>query len=107
MVTLIGYAFAAFGLYLLYENELVVGAIFCFLGGFFAGKLKINTSSIGVMTALLGASYGWHNGFTNQIIAVIAVGVLLIGIAKSLGDWGYDIDFGEVGGRDRAKKKRL
>lgn len=107
MVTLFGYLFAGFGFYLLYENEIVVGALFIYIGGFISGKLKFNISSAGVIMVVLGVGFGWHNGFTKNIILLIVLGVLLIGVGKSLAGRGYDVSFGEVGGRSKAKMKRL
>lgn len=83
-----GYLIAAIGLYLLYENQIILGVLLLALGGLLSGGLSASVSSL-VHVVLIGlTAYALQNEFTWGIISGIAFTIALVILSRSGGgDW--------------------
>jgi|GEM_PF-1977040 len=104
----IGYTITAFGLLLLYKNELLLGCFVFVVGGFLAKKIKISIRSAGVVILVLSVAYGYHNSYSIEVLFVMLVGFIMACVnsrrIKNAGDydtgWGFDLDFSSLGSSD-------
>ncbi len=101
---IIGHILTLCGLYFLYENELVIGSIVFFMGGFLAKKIYISIRSFGLILMVSSTAYGYHNGYELLILFLIFIGFVLASFnTKHTSDresWGFDMDFSSFGSGD-------
>jgi len=100
-MSIVGYLFVLAGLFFFYENELVVGAVVFFVGGFLAKKLYFSIRSAGVMLTVVPIVYGFHNEYSPGVIFLIFVGFVMANFntrqSSERGEWGLDIDLSSFG----------
>lgn len=98
---IVGYLLAFLGLFLLYENQLIMGGIVFFAGGFIARKLFVSIRSSGVMLMTISIAFGYHNEFSVSIIFLIFIGFIMACFntkrTRDNDGWGFDIDFSSIG----------
>ena len=100
-MNILGYLLALAGLFLLYENQLIIGGLVFFAGGFIAKKLFISIRSSGVMLMTISIAFGYHNEFSGLVIFLILVGFIMACFnskrTRDSDGWGFDIDFSSIG----------
>lgn len=102
---IVGYFLALVGLFLLYENQLALGGLLFFAGGFIAQKLFISIRSSGVVLMAVSIAFGFHNEYSPWVLFLIFVGFVLACFNTSTttnrssgsDGWGFDIDFSSMG----------
>ena len=100
-MTIMSYLIALAGLFLLYDNQLIVGGLLFFVGGFFAKKLFISIRSSGVMLLTVSIAFGFHNYYSPIVLFLMLTGFIMacFSTKRTRGDdgWGFDIDFSSTG----------
>ncbi|NRB42674.1 MAG: hypothetical protein HRU20_30100 [Pseudomonadales bacterium] len=100
-MVIVGYILALAGLFLLYENQLVIGAVIFFVGGFLAEKLYLSIRSAGVMILAVSIAWAYQNELSGIILFLILVGFVLACFnskrTNGSAGWGFDIDFTSIG----------
>ena len=97
---IVGYLLALAGLFLLYDNQLFIGGIVFFVGGFLAKKLFVSIRSSGVMLMTVSIAFGYHNENSPLVLFLVFVGFVLacFNTKRTKDDgWGFDIDFSSFG----------
>ncbi len=104
-MVVLGYLSAAFGLYLLYDGLIFIGALSMFVGGLMSGGFTIGLSSISTLSLISLIAYGIHNEFTIIIVILCLVFAVLAASSKGCGHWEFefrsaDSSSGSGGGGD-------
>lgn len=98
---MVGHLIALLGLYGLYKNWLMIGAVVFFIGGYFAKKISISIRSAGIMLLVVSTAYGYHNGYEPQVLFFMFAGFVMACFNSKRTtegcDWGFDIDFSDTG----------
>ncbi|PVZ68184.1 hypothetical protein [Pelagibaculum spongiae] len=111
MLQLLGLVILCFSGYLLEQNQLIVGSVLLFVGGFLSKMSGINFLGAGLVMFGASAAYGYHNQFDPLIMGLMGVGAVLFLIGQNHhsrsgvggGDGGFEFDFfdgGSDGGGD-------
>lgn len=97
----VGYLLVLVGLFFLYENELAIGSIVFFVGGFLVKGLFFSFRSAGVMLMVVPIAYGYHYEYDPVVIVLIFVGFVLANFntkrSSERNEWGFDIDLSSFG----------